>query len=52
MTSQVLALFCDMVTNGNPERTEFQHTLDEVRPAPEACGWPLRRGSPLVPSPV
>jgi len=26
----VLALFCDMVTNGNPERTEFQHTLDEL----------------------
>jgi hypothetical protein len=27
---QVLALFCDMTTNSNPELTEFQQTVDEL----------------------
>ena len=26
----VLALFCEMITNGNPELIDFQQTLDEL----------------------
>jgi len=26
----VLALFCEMITNGNPELVDFQQTLDEL----------------------
>jgi hypothetical protein len=47
----VLALFCEMITNGSPELVDFQQTLDELEIFMNNCAWAgyTHRGSPHMP---